>query len=315
MKMAKLGFALAVLGAGFLSAQAGAQQNWYPSKYGPNDEIGAANLITPQRVLEAVKLVKTGKTYPLGVVVDRTTPAYPPRSVAVTVVQPGQAEGQTFGENKVSYNDDMIMGWFGVGTQLDGLGHLGIDGVFYNGNHNKDFGQITGLTKMGIEKIPPLVGRGVLIDMAKHRNVDMLKEGEIFSTDEIKAAAQAQGVQIREGDIVVFHTGWLSLLGKDNPRFGAGEPGIDGAAAEYLASLNVVAVGADTWGIEAVPFKNPNRLWEAHQVLLAKNGIYILETLNTAALVRDGVKEFLFVLGQPLYKGAVQGIINPVAIH
>jgi kynurenine formamidase len=84
-------------------------------------------------------------------------------------------------------------------------------------------------------------------------------------------------------------------------------------AAEYLASLNVVAVGADTWGVEAVPFKT-DRVWEGHQVLLARNGIYIIETVDTRALIQDGVNEFLFVLGQPLYTGAVQAIINPVAI-
>ena len=316
-RLALLALAGTVIAAGAALAQAQSQsagQNWHPSKYGAGDEIGAANLVTPERVKAATELVATGKTYPLGVVVDRSTPAYPPRSFAVTVVQPGQAFGKTLGDNKVSYNDDMVTGWFGVGSQLDGLGHLGIDGVFYNGNQVKDFGQITGLTKLGIEKVPPIVGRGVLVDMAKHKGVDMLKEGEIFTADDIKAAAQAQGIQFKEGDVILFHTGWLSLLGKDNERFGKGEPGIDAAGAEYLASLNPVAVGADTWGVEAVPFKD-GRVWEGHQILLAKNGIYILETMNTADLAKDGVKEFLFVLGQPRYRGAVQAIINPVAIR
>ncbi len=311
-RIAAAGVLAALLTSG---VAASAAEGWFPSKWGPDDEIGAANLITPQRVMEAAKLVTTGKTYPLGIVVDRTTPAFPPRSIAVTVLQPNQAQGATLGENAMSYNDDMIIGWLGVGTQIDGLGHLGIDGVFYNGNRNKDFGRTTGLTKLGIEKIPPLVGRGVLIDMAKHRGVAMLSEGDIFTPDDIRAAAEAQGVEIREGDIVVFHTGWIGLLGTDDQRFGAGEPGIDAAGAEYLAGLNVMAVGADTWGLEAVPFRNPDRLFEAHQILLAKNGIYILETLNTADLVADGVNEFLFVLGQPRYRGAVQSIVNPVAIR
>ena len=90
---------------------------------------------------------------------------------------------------------------------------------------------------------------------------------------------------------------------KELTRFGRGEPGIDNGA-----------VGADTWGVEAVPFANPNRIWEGHQTLLAKNGIHILEVMDTRALARDRATEFLFVLGQPLLKGAVQAIINPIAI-
>ncbi|MEN0076526.1 MAG: cyclase family protein, partial [Paracraurococcus sp.] len=126
---------------------------------------------------------------------------------------------------------------------------------------------------------------------------------------------QAQGVEVRQGDVFLIHTGWVEMLDRDAPRFGKGEPGIDVGAAEFLAGLGVVAVGADTWGVEAVPFKNPNRVWEGHQVLLAKNGVHILEVMDTRGLARDGVKEFLFVLGQPRLKGAVQAIINPVAIR
>lgn len=283
------------------------------SRWGADDEIGAANRLNPQKVLEATKLVTTGKTYRLGIPVDRSTPAFPPRSLAITVLMPGQEQGKTFGGNKMSYLDDMFNGWLGIGTQLDSLAHLGTDGTFYNKRQAKDFVEVTGVKKMGIDKIPPIVTRGVLLDMAKHKGKQQLLEGEIITADEIKAAQQAQGVQIREGDVAILHTGWLSMLYTDPKRYGAGEPGIDVGAAEYLASLNVVAVGADTWGVEAVPFKT-DRVWEGHQVLLARNGIYIIETVDTRALIQDGVTEFLFVLGQPLYTGAVQAIINPVAI-
>jgi len=306
--------AIAVLSIGGLWASAQAE-NWYPSKFGADDEIGAANYLSAAKVLEAGKLITTGKTYALGVPVDRTTPAFPPRSLAVTILQPNQAEGASFGENKMSYNDDIFTGWLGIGTQIDGLSHLGIDGTFYNGHKVKDFGKVTGVTKMGIEKIPPIVTRGVLLDMAGYKGVAMMKEGDVITVADIEGAAKKQGVTFGKGDVVVFHTGWLSLLGKDNKRYAAGEPGIGVPAAEYLAKKEIVAVGADTWGVEAVPFENPKRVWEAHQVLLAKNGVYILETLNTKKLVEDKAWEFLFVLGQPLYTGAVQAIINPIAIR
>ena len=298
---------------------AGAQQqggNWFPSKYGANDQIGAMNLLNPQKVLEAAKLVTRGQVYRLGVPVGRETPAFPPRSAAVTIMMPDQFGGATVpSENKMSYVDDMFTGWLGVGSQLDSFAHLGIDNTFYNGNKAADFVHTTGVTKLGVEGIPPMVTRGVLVDMARARNKPVLAEGEIITADDLRAAMQAQGVTVRQGDVILIHTGWVSLLETDPARFGKGEPGIDLGAAEFLAGLGVVAVGADTWGVEAVPFKNPNRVWEGHQHLLAKSGVHILEVMDTRALARDQATEFLFVLGQPLFKGAVQSMINPIAIR
>jgi kynurenine formamidase len=301
--------------AGTAAAPGG--QNWFPSRWGPNDEIGAANLLTPQKAQEAARLVREGRTYRMGIVVGRDTPAFPPRSVGVTVMMPDQFGGAVYGnsENAMTYVDDLLVGWLGVGTQIDSLAHLGINHVFYNGNHARDFVRTTGVTKLGIEKIPPIVTRGVLVDLAKHRNKPRLDGGEVVGADDLRAAMQAQNVRVTPGDVIVLHTGWLSMLEENPQRFGSAEPGIESAGAEYLASLQPVAVGADTWGVEAVPFPNPNVVWQGHQILLARNGIYILENLDTRALVRDGVTEFMFVLGQPLYRGAVQAIINPVAIR
>ena len=131
----------------------------------------------------------------------------------------------------------------------------------------------------------------------------------------LRQAMQQQNVRVTPGDVVVLHTGWLSTLPENPKRFGDEEPCIDGAGAELLASMQPCAVGADTWGVECVPFKDPNVVWQGHQILLAQNGIHILENLDTAALVRDGVSEFMFVLGAPRYRGAVQAIINPIAIR
>ncbi len=286
-----------------------------PSRWGPNDTVGNMNLLTPQKVQEASRLVTQGRSYPLGIAVDRSTPAFPPRSVSITVLMPGQEGGRTLGSNRMSYMDDMINGWLGVGTQLDSFAHLGIDHTFYNGNKAQDILQTTGVTKLGVDGVPPMVTRGVLVDLAKAKGKPRLDGGELVSADELRQAMQAQNVRVTPGDVVVLHTGWLSMLAENPKRFGDEEPGIDGAGAEMLASMQPCAVGADTWGVEAVPFKDPNVLWQGHQVLLAQNGIHILENLDTAQLVRDGVTEFMFVLGQPRYRGAVQAIINPVAIR
>ena len=304
------------IGACLAAGQAMAEECAH-SKWGAEDEIGAANLITPERVAAAAKLVKKGESHPLGIVIDPNMPAFPPRAMMLQVVQPGQQGGQRltqFGYEAV-YNDDVAQLWFGIGSQLDGLGHYGVGGLYYNCNRDRDFAQLTGLTKLGIHTIPPLIGRGVLIDMARHFGKPALAAGEAFDTGDIRAAAEAQGVAIGEGDVVLFHTGWTDAKLATDPRaWVAGEPGITPDAAEYLASLNILAVGADTWGLEVIPPREGERPFWGHAILLKENGIYILETMNTGRLAEERVHEFLFVLGQARVKGAVQMMINPVAM-
>lgn len=306
---------VAVMSAAWLPMYAVAQDNWYPSKHGADDTLGAINFLSPEKVVEAAKLVKTGKTYALGVVLGRETPAYPPRTFQLFAVASGDGSGAAQGSNKTTGNDDWMLTWLGIGSHMDGLGHLGIDHVYYNGNHISDFWDAEGLTKFGIHEIPPIVTRGVLLDIAGLRGVEMLQPGEEINSDEIKRAEIKQGVEIGKGDVVIFNTGWQALAESDPTRFMEGEPGIGLDGAKYLASKDVVAVGADTWGVEAFPLEDPDIIFHVHQELLTKNGIYILENMKTDELVADEAWEFLFVLGQPRIKGAVQGIINPVAIR
>jgi kynurenine formamidase len=295
--------------------QAAGPDDWCKSKYGPADELGAANLLTPQLALDAAKLVKTGKTYRLGVETNSKSPAYAPRTWAMTIVSPGQAGGATIGATKTSYNDDIITGWVGIGSQIDGLGHVGIDNVYYNCNKNSEFVQVDGLRKLGVEKIPPIVTRGVLLDMSAYYGAPVVPEGTAFNRKEIDEQAQRQGVEIRKGDVVLFHTGWITLVGKDDKRYTSGMPGLGREGASYLASKQVVAIGSDTWGLEVMPFEKGAGVFEVHQILLALNGIHILENMDTAELVKDQAWEFLFTLGPARITGAVQAIVNPIAIR
>ena len=289
-----------------------------PSKWGQDDEIGSANYVTPDQVIMASKLVKEGKTHPLGVVIEAGMPAFPPRYTQLQVVQPGQQFGvdgaEQFGWHS-SYNDDVLQMWLGTGPQLDGLGHMGEAGEFYNCNMGKDFSDISGLTKLGIEKVPPMVGRGVLLNMAQFHGVDSMSGGQPISAADIERAAKLQEIEIREGDVVLFHTGWTDAKLKTEPDLWVStEPGITNGAAVYLASLNPMAVGADTWAVGAIPPIEDDKVFYDHITLLKENGIYLLETMNTGHLAREGVKEFMFVLGQARLKGASQMIINPVAL-
>lgn len=289
------------------------------SKWGKDDEIGGANYVTPKRVLAATKLVKKGQSHPLGLVVEPgVTPAFPPRSVSLQIVHPGQQYKKHLAEKfgwPMVYNDDLSQIWWGTGPQLNGLGHVGENGVFYNCNEGKDFSQLTGLTKLGLEKVPPLVGRGVMIDMTKHFGVKHMKAGDHFGSKDIKAAAKAQGVEIREGDIVLFHTGWTDAMFKSQPKkWISGEPGLSNEGVAYLASLNPMAIGTDSWYVEAVPPPKGDKQFYGFVILQRDVGAYMLEVMDTGHLAREGVHEFLFVLGHARIKGTTQMIINPVAM-
>ncbi|MDZ4739049.1 MAG: cyclase family protein [Alphaproteobacteria bacterium] len=299
-----------------LSATAAfAADNWYPSKYGAADTIGAANNLSPAASLAAAKLVKLGKVYSLGVVTGRDTPAYPPRTYQIVITQSNDGTGQLLGSNQATANDDILMSYVGIGSQLDGLGHVGVNHLYYNGKHAKDFVAPDGLKKYGTESVPPIATRGVLLDMAKLLKAKQLPAGRVFNRAEIEAAEKAAGVTIGKGDVVLFHTGWQSLATTNKTKFMGGEPGLGKEGAALLAARGVVAVGADTWAVEAIPFEIKTEAFPVHQILLARNGVYILENMNTAALAADGATEFLFVLGQPKFQGAVQATINPVAIR
>lgn len=305
---------LAALTAAFTATLTQAE-DWYPSEFGPDDTLGAVNRMTPAAVVEAARLVKTGKTYALGVETGPDTPAYPPRKYQMTILQLEDGTGTPWGDNKLTSNDDLMMTWLGIGSQIDGLGHVGINHVYYNGVHAKDFTKVTGLTTFSISDIPPIVTRGVLLDIARLKGKKILDEGTAINRAEIEAAAKAQGIDLRKGDVVLFHTGWQNVAEEDGARFMKGEPGVGIEGARYLAEIGVIAVGADTFGVEVIPFETEGQIFPVHQELITKKGIYLLENMDTRALAEDDGWEFLFVLGQPRFVGAVQAVINPVAIR
>ena len=240
----------------------------------------------------------------------------PGSTSAITVLSPGQENGASLGATKTNYNDDIIMGWVGIGSQLDGLGHIGTANVYYNCNKAGDFVTAGGLKKLGIENVPAIATRGVILDMVGLTGKDPVPEGTAFNKKEIDAAVARQGIKPPgKGDVVIFYTGWTKLIGKDDKRYGSVEPGLGVEGARYLASLNVAAVGADTWGLEVIPFEVASNVFHVHQILLTENGMHILENVNAEEAVKDKVYEGLFTLGPSRITGAVQAIINPIFVY
>lgn len=299
------------------SAQTPAGGDTLPSEWGSTDERGAANRITPQKVLEATQLIKEGRIYELGRVYEAGMPLFPGRHYSLTI--PGSPTGGPMGKNNVVYHDEMVSGQIGqVGTQFDGLGHVGtrIDGedVFFNGFKRSEFGAAGGLGKLGVQNVGVFVTRGVLIDMARYKGLDRLPVGTVISAQDLQAALKQQRVELSEGDVVLVHTGHGSLWMVDNEEYNRGAPGIGMDAALWLAEKKIVMAGADTWPVEVIPSEDPEHAFPVHQELIVRRGIYIIENLDVSELAADGVYEFAFMFAPVKFKGATGSPGNPIAI-
>lgn len=290
----------------------GQSDRWYPSPWGPQDQRGAANRVTADKVLEARNLITRGTVYQLGHVYEAAMPLFGTRHFSLRIPQ----TYGPMGSNRTMYHDEVVSAEIGqVGTQFDGLGHIGVGDLFYNGNDRADFSRGDGLTKLGVENVGAIATRGVLIDVAAFKGVSQLEGGYEITRADLTGALERQRTEVRSGDVVLLHTGWGSLWLTDNAKFGASAPGIGLEAAEYLVDREVVLVGADTWSMEVVPNPNPELQFPVHQLLIPRNGIYIFENLVTEDLARDRAYEFAFFFAPLKLKGATGSPGNPLAIR
>jgi kynurenine formamidase len=291
---------------------------WWPSEWGADDQRGAANRLTADKVLEAKELIREGKTYQLGRVYEFGMPLPGKRHYSLTI--PGLPTGNPApgAENGLIHNDELISGEIGqIGTQFDGLGHVGVrlggEDLFYNGFKLSEFGDTYGLKKLGVENVGAIFTRGVLLDVAALKR-DRLTAGEVITARDLQQAAQSANIALRPGDVVLIHTGHGFWWMTDNDRYAEGEPGIGMDAAKWLADQKVSLIGADNWAIEAVPSQDPARPFEVHQHLLVRHGIYLLENLDLSELAADGVTEFAFMFAPLRLKGATGSPGNPIAV-
>ena len=288
--------------------------DWFVSKFGKDDTLGAINHIDAAKTKSAAALVKQGKTVSLGMVTAPDTPAYGPRKFQMIVHQLNDGSGVTMGVGNTVGNDDTVITSIGIGSQLDGLGHIGRNHVYYNNRKSADVVAPDGLLSFGTHALPGIVTRGIVLDMTKIHGQNPIPVGTAYTEADIKRAAREQGIEIAAGDVVLLHSGFLKAH-EGKTQLPPGLPGLGVSGAHYLAEQGVAAVGADTWALEVLPSENPQDAFPVHRVLLAKYGVYILENMTTHKLVDAGIDEFMFTLGVPRLKGAVQAIINPLAIY
>ncbi len=283
-----------------------------PSRWGAADERGAANHVTPQSVLHALTLVKTGEMIELAHVLNANMPFSGPRRFDVHLKVPNPVPGSN---NRVT-NEEIVVSEIGqVGTQFDGFGHQSHAGSHYNCFKTSDIATRAGLTKLGVHNVGTLIARGVLIDIAAYKGVDTLPDNYEITVADLESAAKQQAITFQPGDAIIIHTGWGRLWGKENARYYKTSPGVGVPAAQWLIAKDPLLLGADNFPVEVSP--NPDRSLNlpVHQLALVIHGVHLLENLRLEELVAKKVNEFALIV-QPLkMQGGTGSTVAPVALR
>ena len=282
-----------------------------PSKWGADDERGAANHMGPETLLKAARLIQTGRMIELGQVLRSAMPLGN-RHFDLYV----KPTGPPAGSNRRASNEELVVAEMGqVGTQFDAFPHQTIGDSLYNCVDMNEVMTRSGFTRLGVENVGTLMTRGVLIDVAALKGVDMLPDRYEITADDLQQALDRQGLALEPGDAVLIHTGWGVLWDTDVERFLAGNPGIGVGAAEWLVAQDPMLLGADNQPVEVSPNPDTEISLPIHQMMLVVHGIYLVERMRLADLAAAGVHEFAFVV-QPLkLEGATGSTVAPVAIY
>ena len=283
-----------------------------PSKWGANDTRGAMNHQKPEAVLKAARLIKSGELIELGHVLHGGMPIQATRKFELYT----KRTFMNTAPNRRGSNEEVVFTELGqVGTQFDAFPHQTIGNRIYNCADLDAISTRTGFTKMGVEGVGMLMTRGVLIDVAGLKGVDILPDNYEITVTDLQQALSRQGVSLQPGDAIIINTGWGRLWGKENARYMQGNPGIGIAAAEWLIKHDPMLLGSDNGPVEVAPNPDPTASLPIHQIALVVNGVHLLENLNLAELAAKKAYEFAFAM-QPLkIKGGTGSTVAPVAIR
>jgi len=248
----------------------GRTAGWWPSRWGADDQAGALNEITPDVVLAAVALVRRGIVHDLAHELHAGVPAFPGRTYRSYLTtnahhvnrRHATAGRQGLGAGEVNWVVEQITATQQMGTHVDGLNHLQVGERTYNGHRIGDLAEEYGTNRLGIETLPQVVTRGVLLDIAAVHGVPRLDPGYAITVADAAAALDRARVRLQHGDAVLFHTGWGTLWGADGERYAAAEPGPGLELAEWLAGARIALTGCDTWSYGPYPAEIPtHRSW------------------------------------------------------
>ena len=292
-----------------------------PARWGADDRIGNGNLLTAERRLEALKEVRTGELFELGHIIESGAPRIEPNQTPFVMTIGPRADNvirrrrESGAVNDAGTTLERIEMTTHVGTHIDALGHASKGDKLYNGLDVAETLDDFGLRELGIENVPPMVTRGVLLDVSGLDGSDALDVGRVITPDDLSRAEERADVEVSEGDVVCIHTGWGKWFMVDNARYVSGEPGIDVPGAQWLTSRGVVAIAADNMAVEVVPNpRHPELVLPVHQHTLTEAGVYLVENLRTETLAARGLYRFCFVLLATRFRGATGCPVRPVAM-
>jgi len=315
-------------------AQADCKTLVKPSPFGPNDQIGATNRITPAVTKAAAAEIQTGAVVPMAYDLVDGVPLFGTRFTKTMLTTFALVPGAEYGKNKLSYMEDTYLSQSHVGTHIDGMGHIGIQDCYYNQTPMGKFVTQNGLKKLGLENLKSFATRGVVLDMVKvFQEANKLKTnpacrtpcldgGTVITPADIQAALKMYDVTLREGDAVFIHTGWGDLFKQfpaQNANYNKSEAGIGKAAAQWLADQKVVLVGADNWAVEVIPSEDAQEAFPVHALMLTDNGIHIIENVRTDLIAAEAASSkratFFLSMTVPKAAGTTGTFVNIEAIR
>lgn len=294
-------------------------KEWWPSRYGKDDELGTLNELTSERVTDAAKLVKRGKIFDMGTNYATENPGFPPRYWHNTTL--AHRLSPALGTNKFVWLEEQFSGCPGVGTQTDTPAHVGIeyqpgDIRFYNGLKLSEVLSGTALATK-FQNWIPVVTRGVLVDMPEYFGRE-LNAGDPITAEDIEGALKKQGVELKPGDALLVRTGWMKWFKEDPKKFMSGEPGITEDVVDWAYKKRLSFIAVDQWSSEVVPMVDKNKAWPVHCKAIAEKGFTWGQDFNMEALAEDckgdKVYDFMFINACPQITGITQGISAPIAI-
>lgn len=302
-------------------------ERWWPHPlWGADDQAGSTNwYLRPEVVQRALSQIKEGRAQKIGQEYSAEMPLFGDRSFALRI--PGAPTGSVPGANQPVWNDEFLATEISqVGTQFDGLGHIGVrvgaagdktEIRFYNGRTALEIMGAYGLLALGAEHLHPIVARGVLIDVAAARGVESLEAGDEIMLADVRKALERQGMAdftLQPGDAVLFRTGWEEHWVTNNEKYNSGAPGIGMEVARWLADSHVGVTGADTWPVEVVPNPDPDCSFCVHTFMQARHGIVNQENLTLRSLAEAGVYQFAYFFTPAPIRGATGSIGSPTVM-
>lgn len=292
------------------------------SPFGPDDEIGMLNLVTDATRARILAEADGSKLFDLSVDYFIGMPSWtyagdpgfqiwmshtPNGTVVDDPIRVGQEQNRL-----VSYSGDCITMYTHCGTHIDTLNHFGYCGEIWNGFTEREHLGSRHWTVCGADKQPPIIARGVLIDVATAHDVDVLPNSYAIGEDDLRMALDRQRSEVRAGDVVIIRTGRMKLW-PDPDKYALDEPGLNREGAEYLAKAGAIVIGADNLALEHYPGADPENWDVVHTYLFAEAGVPIMEVVNLEELAEEEVFEFAFIAAAMPIRGATGAPMRPIA--